>query len=70
MLVDLWLNFIIKKYNIRMKNNKFWEKGIIFDVYNFYRWKINGIKFSVLNWSVCKLVIMYSNFLKWKLNII
>ena len=32
--------------------------------------KINGIKFKALNYSVYKLVMIYNNVLKWKLNII
>jgi len=31
--------------------------------------KISVIKFSVLNWSVCKLVRIYNDVLKWKLSI-
>ena len=32
--------------------------------------KINAIKFKALNYSVYKLVMIYNNVLKWKLNII
>ena len=32
--------------------------------------KINVIKFKALNYSVYKLVMIYNNVLKWKLNII
>ena len=47
----------MRNINIRIKVNKL----INFDMYNFYRLKNKGNKFNILNQSVYKLVIIYSN---------
>ena len=52
----------MKRINKRMNNNKYFVKMNNFISFIiFIDEKINEMKFSVLNWSVCKLVMIYNN---------